>query len=373
MERILRLAQEFVAKEVLPNAGAWEAERRMADQEIRAAIRCGLGSLLVPQDKGGHGLSIRGAASVLEILAAADFPFAFSLEVHNGMAGALATRGSPDQVKRYLSAIVDGSILVSFCLTEPQSGSDATSVKTTARREGNRWVLNGTKAWVTSAHAADLFCVNAQTNPSAGPAGVAGFLVERTALGLSVGPPYELIGCHSMGLADVHLNDCVVEDGAIYAPPGQGFREAMAGIDQARVFVAAMCCGMLKASLEEAIGYASRRVAFGKAIMEFQGVQWMLSEIATDLHAGRLMAYHAADRIDAQQRGTVEAAHAKKFATRVALQGVAQCMQAMGATALRAGTAISRHFAAAKAAQFLDGTTEIQNIVIARSLSAKST
>ena len=359
-----------LAARIAPLAAGWEDARTMADQEIRYAIKSGFGSLLVPVDKGGHGANNVLTTQILETIGAVDLPFAFSLVVHNNLAASVARLGSIAQVDRYLARMREGSTLGAFCLTEPDAGTDAAAIKTTARREGAGWQLDGAKAWVTSAHKANLFCIYAQTDPAAGTAGIASFLVDRDAPGLTVEAPYKLIGCHSMGTAGLQLANCRVDDSALFLEPGEGFKGAMVGIDLARVLLSGMCCGALAAGLNIALEYAGRRRVFGRNLLDFQGLEWMLADVATDLHAARLMTYDAAAKLDAGERATVAAAHTKKFTTRAAMAGLTQCMQAMGAAGLRAEGPVARHFAAAKVAQYLDGTTEVQNIVIARSLKS---
>ena len=368
---ITAIAEEFVRAKILPRAPIWEKSRSMATVEIREAIGAGIGSIRIDAAHGGLGLDYSSMGSVLRILASADFPFAFSLAVHAAVAGSLAEYGSPAQLDRYLRRIQTGEIILAVCITEPSAGSDAAAMQTTARIDEGGWRINGSKAWITNASSADLFLVYARTDTGAGPSGIASFLVERRSPGLSVTAAYDLVGCHSMGLAGVEFVDCLVPHDALFARPGEGFKRAMSGIDVARTLVSAMACGIIEASLAFAVKAATARSAFGSRTIDFQGVQWMLADVATDLSASELLFNAAASKLDQGKRATIEAAHAKKFATKVALNAVAQCMQLSGARGLLAETPISRHLAAAKAAQYLDGTTEIQNVVIARSLQSQ--
>jgi alkylation response protein AidB-like acyl-CoA dehydrogenase len=368
---IITVAEEFARNKVLPRAAAWEKSRSMAATEIREAISVGIGSMRIGAEYGGLGLDYSSMGRVLRVLASADFPFAFSLAVHSAVAGLIAEYGSPAQLDRYVRRTQTGELLLSVCITEPSAGSDAAAMRTTATSVEGGWRISGSKAWITSAAAADLFLLYAQTDVAAGPAGIAAFLIEKGCPGLSVTTACDLVGCHSMGLAGVELVDCFVPNEALFARPGEGFKRAMSGIDVARTLVSAMCCGMMEASLAFALKATAERSAFGSKTIDFQGVQWMLADVATDLSAAELLFTAAASKLDRGQRATIEAAHAKKFATKVALNAVAQCMQLVGARGLLAETPISRHLAAAKAAQYLDGTTEIQNVVIARSLLSR--
>jgi alkylation response protein AidB-like acyl-CoA dehydrogenase len=369
---IITIAEEFARNTILPRAVAWEKSRSMATTELREAINVGIGSLKIGAEHGGLGLDYLCMGKVLRVLASADFPFAFSLAVHSAVGGLIAEYGSPAQLNRYVRRIQTGELILSVCITEPSAGSDAAAMRTTATAEEGGWRISGSKAWITNAASADLFLLYAQTDVGAGPAGIASFLIEKGCPGLSVTAAYDLVGCHSMGLAGVELADCFVPNEALFFPPGEGFKRAMNGIDVARTLVGAMCCGMIEASLACALKATAERSAFGSKTIDFQGVQWMLADVATDLSAAELLFAAAASKLDRGERATIETAHAKKFATKVALNAVVQCMQLNGARGLLAETPISRHLAAAKAAQYLDGTTEIQNVVIARSLQSRA-
>ena len=181
------------------------------------------------------------------------------------------------------------------------------------------------------------------------------------------------MGAHVMGAGGFRFEDCRLSDDAMLFPPGEGFKGAMAGIDLARANVAAMCCGMMANSLDVTLVHAGDRRAFGQRVLDFQGLQWQLADVATDLHAARLMAYAATRAIDAGQRAAIAAAHAKKFATRAALKGIADCMQVMGADGYKHDFPLARHLACAKMAHYIDGTTEIQNVVISRDLLRPAT
>jgi len=363
---LIEKAKLFAHDHIVTQAETWELDRAMAVTTLRKAVAAGFGGLLVAKKFNGSGASFTDTARVLETIAAGDLGFAFSLVVHNNLAASLSKDEA--QRARYLDKMLSGEEIGAFCLTEPEVGTDAAAIKTRARRNGNGWILNGAKAWVTNAVAADIFCVYAQTDDAGGAAGIASFLVPRGTPGLTIEPAYMLLGAHAMGTSGIVLKDVHVSDDVLFLPPGRGFKGAMAGIDLARVLLSAMCCGILGRALDEALGYAAGREAFGQSILAFQGLQWQLAEVATDLEAARLLTYRAAALLDEGSSGTIAAAHAKKFSTRAAMGGVAACMQAMGAEGLRTKRPLSRHLAAAKVAEYLDGTTDVQNIVIARSL-----
>ncbi|MEM7221085.1 MAG: acyl-CoA dehydrogenase family protein [Pseudomonadota bacterium] len=362
---LIERATRFAHERVLPDAARWEIERRQPRERLAEAAF--LSGLLVPASLGGAGVSLTAFARIAAALASADLGFAFALVVHNNLMKAIATHGGPAQ-QRLLPSMQTLKTLGAFLLTEDNGGSDPAKLQTHAERTASGWRLNGSKAWVTNAANADILSVYAQTQPGSGASGIAAFLVAADQAGVTRSAPYELIGCHSMGTGGFTFSDCEVDDDALLVPPGGGFKAALSGIDLARAVVAAMSGGMLNASLQYAVDAARQRELFGKPLAEQQGMQWQLADVATDAHAIELLAYHATALLDAGTPATIAAAHAKKFATRALLAGVAQCLQSLGANGLRQDTPIARHYAAAKVAQYIDGTTEIQNVVIARGL-----
>lgn len=361
-------AETFARDVVAPQASAWEIDRRVPLEALRQAADLGLAGLLVPAESGGADLGALAMSRVMETLAAADMAFAFALVVHNNLAGSIARNGTAAQRRRYLPAMLSGECIGAFLLTEPQGGSDAAAITTRARRDGEGWVLDGEKAWVSNGTVAEVLSVYAQTDPDLGWRGIACFLVDGSTPGVVKGAPYAMLGGHALGAAGVHFVDCRLPADALFIGPGEAFRAAMRGIDIARIVLAAMCCGMLRSGLETALEFTAERRVFGQRIADFQGVQWLLAEVATEFEAARLLADAAALRFDAGEEATLAAAHAKKFASRAALEGLSECMQVMGAAGYTHDHPLARHLAGAKMAQYLDGATEIQNVVIARAL-----
>ncbi len=365
---IVERARVWAADSVAPIAESWETDRRFAEEGFRAASEAGLTGLLVPVEDGGEGLGPVCLARVVEEAAAVDLCAAFSLVVHNNLAGAVARRGSDELRARYLSDLVSGAKLGAFLLTEPGVGSDAAAITTTATRTADGWVLNGAKGWITNAAEADVLSVYATTEPGAGHGAIAAFLVPADHAGVELEPAYQLFGGHGLGTAGFRLDDCEVDDSTLFIGPGEGFRAAMEGIDLARVLVGAMCCGMMRAGLETASGYVGERTAFGGPLSDLQAVRFKLADVATDLEATRLLTYRAARMLQDGLDAPVNAAHAKKFAARAAERRLADCMQVMGAAGARRDHCLPRHLAAARLTHYLDGATEIQDVVISRSL-----
>lgn len=367
-QQVVDIAKEFSRKMVVPHAAGWELERKVPLDTLRAAAEAGLMGLRVAEEYGGKGLSATATARIMEEIASGCMYFAFSLVVHNNLAGNISGNGTPEQIQQFVPRLIKGEHIGAFCLTEPDAGSDAAAITTEAKAVDGGWVLNGQKAWITNGAVANLFSVYAQTDPALGWKGIVCILVEDNAPGLEKGDIYSLLCGHAMGTAQLILKDCMEPEENLLIGPEAAFKAAMSGIGFARAVVGAMCCGMIKTSLECAVAYATKRRAFGRTVAGFQGLQWQLADVATNLEAAKLLSYQATRAIDRGKDATVIAAHAKKFATRVALVDISSCMQAMGAEGFRHDYPLIRHMAGAKMAQYLDGTTEIQNVVISRDL-----
>lgn len=368
--KVVNAARAFARDVIEPNAGAWEAAGSVPREIFREAAARGLCRLTVPQSMDGHELGMPAMALVVEALAAACMASAFALTVHNNLARGITRNASTPQLARWLPALVAGDQIGAFLLTEPQGGSDAAAITTTARRDGQGWRLDGAKAWVSNAATADLLSVYAQTDAAAGWRGIACFVVEADAPGVIREPAYRLLGGHALGTGGFRFEGCRVSADNLLVEPGDGFKVALAGVDFARITVAAMCCGTLGRSLQVAMEHGAERRTFGKSVLEHQAVQNLLADAATDLEAARLLTAQAAALLDdGTARHTLAAAHAKKFATRVALSRIADCMQVMGANGFRTDYPLARHLTSAKMAQYLDGTTEIQNVVIGRAIT----
>ncbi len=361
-------ARDFAAGYLQRHSQQWEMGRQMPREMFVAAADAELCGLLVRPDQGGKGIGISALLKVMEELSYADMAAAFALIVHNNHARFIDSAGSTDLIEKYLPMMIAGEIVGAFLLTEPQGGSDAAAIKTSAVSDGQEFVLNGKKAWITNSNHADLLNVFAQTDPTAGARGIASFQVPADAPGVIRLPTYEMLGGYAIGAGGFRFENVRLDRTQLLVLAGQGFKAAMAGIDIARASVAAMCVGLLRAGLDTAMPRLLSRHAFGRPLAEQQGLQWQLADVATDLRACSLLAYDAARLIDQGEKAPAAAAHAKKFATAAAFSGLNICMQAMGADGLKQEFPLARHLAAAKMAQYLDGTTEIQNVVISRAL-----
>lgn len=364
-QEAIELARKVARDDLVPNAAAWELERQPPSELLRRVAGQGVSGALVPVPDGGSDLSRSAMALMFEELGSGCVPFAFALAVHANVTSLVAKAGSSG-TRDHLADMLSGDRLAAFCYSEPSAGSDAAAIKTSAVLRGDKWVLNGEKAWVSNAAFADLFAIFAKTDLAGGVDGIGTWLVPRDSEGLEVTVD-PLVGGNALGTGRLKLHDVAVPRGAVLFEPGKGYRAGLTTISTGRLQLAAQCCGALSACLAEALGYAAQRRAFGRSTLSFESVQFPLAEVATDLRAAQVLTREAASEGPKDQRRT-DASHAKKFATRALAKGAAACMRAMGAAGTSSGSQVARHFTSAALAQFMDGTEEIQNIVIARQM-----
>ncbi len=355
-----RASADFSRTVVAPQARHWEHQRQYPAETLRAACAAGLATIELPPERGGAGLRFSAKLRIVEEMARHDFGFAFSLVNHHNALVRIA-RSDARLADRLLPAMLRGELIGCAGYTEPGHGSDLGHLTTTAVPAGGGWMLDGAKTWITNGAVAGVVITLAQTDPAAGPRGIATFAVEAARQGFVRAPAIDVLGGSSIGTGGFELRDYFAPAEALLDPPGEAFRHSLAGINGARAYVAAMCAGMLGAALAQAVEYASGRRAFGKPIIEFQGLRWSLVDAATDLAALRLLTYRAARLIDAGGDAEEAAAAAKKFAGEKTLGHLAACVQALGANGLSDQYPLMRHLAAAKIACFTDGTTEIMN------------
>jgi alkylation response protein AidB-like acyl-CoA dehydrogenase len=358
---VVARAKAFAEEHVTPNAARWEWERHYPLETIRAACQANLHTIELATKHGGQGLTFSCKLRAFEEIARHDFAFAFALINHHNAVARFARDGQPAHVARLLPRMIAGDVIGCAGLSEPGVGSDFAALEMSAVKVDGGWKLNGAKAWITNAAVASLSVIYAQTDKAQGYRGIACFAIEAERDGFNRDKPFALHGGHAIGVGGFRLVDYVAPDEALLHPPGQAFKSALAGINGARTYVAGMCCGMLQASLETAVRYTQQRKTFGQPVLAHQGVRWKLVDAATDLEAARLLTYRAARLIDEGADAVLPAAHAKKFATEMALRRIADCIEAMGANGLRAEYPLARHLACAKIAAYTDGSIEMMN------------
>jgi len=358
-DALLARTAAFAREVVMPGAPIWEAERRIAREAITAAAAIGLTGLDVPTEWGGLGLGYRVKAQVADILGAADFGFTMSLLNTHNIAAKLAREAPPELARRYVPDLLAGHRLGCTALTEAGAGSDFAAIATTATRVPQGWRLEGAKAWITNAAAAEVIVLYAQTAAGSGARGIACFLVDARRAGFVREPAFSLTGQHAIGAGAFRLEDYVATEAEMLQPPGRAFKSAMVSINGARCYIAAMCNGMVGEALRVALDYGCRRQAFGKPLADHQGWRWRLAEAGTELEASRLLVAQAAARIETGADAQLVAAQAKLFATRMAERQLPVLAQAMGAEGLRDSHPFGRHLAGARVASFVDGSSEM--------------
>lgn len=366
IERAGKFASEFLA----PRVADWERTKTHAAEGLKAVGDWGLSGFLTPQEFGGLGLSIQASVQLVQTFAAQCMGFTLAYVVHDNRATNIAMHGTDQMRQRFVPGLISGDLIGSFLLTEPGAGSDAAAIQCLARPDGDGWVLNGEKAWITNAAGAHVLTIYTQTDPGLGPKGIAGFVIEADREGVERLPCYDMVGGHAAGVGGFRFNDVRLTQDDLLYPAGQALKRALGSINNARVFVAAQSTGMMQASLDRAVEYTKARQAFGQHIADFQGIQWMLADAQTDLEAAKLLTERAAQLIDAGEDAQVAASHAKKFATRAASARIADCAQVMGANGAKIEEPTARHFNCTRLMQYMDGATEVQNLILARALFA---
>lgn len=358
-QRVVDAARSFAASDVAAHVRDRDGGLTDARAVLPAAAAAGLLGLEVPVAHGGLGLSFACKRQVAEILAAADFGLAMSLINTHNVANHLARVAAPEVARRYVPALLSGQRTGCTALTEPGAGSDFSAITTLARRVGDGWLLDGRKAWIVNGTHADIVVVYAQTEPGAGARGIAAFVVDGSRSGFVRQPREDSTAAAGIDAGGFALQGYPAHADELLHPAGEAFKAALASINGARIYVAAMCCGMVQESLRLANAHGSARQTFGKALHDHQGWRWSLADAAVDLSAARLMVDAAVALMDGGRDAQMEAAQAKVFATRMAGRHIAALMHAMGAEGLRQTYPLLRHLAAAQVATLVDGSTEM--------------
>lgn len=357
----LKVAAQFRRDVIEPNAANWEAAKKQPIEALRQAADAGLFKLETPQEAGGFGLSFLTKLAVCEEMSRGDMAFTFALINTQNVASKLSSGGNARHLTTYVPRILSGELFAATALSEPGAGSDFAGITTRALKVEGGWELTGEKGWITNGEIAELFVTYAQCDPDAGWRGVGSFLVDATRAGFSRVTPYALAGGHAIGAGGFKLDRFFVADEDVLGGPGDGFKSAMSGVNGARVYVAAMCAGLVADALEKAVAYGAARSTFGKTLLEHQGLKWSLADVATELEAMRTLTHAAGMLIDDGGDAVTRAAQAKKFATERAVPLIEACIQAMGANGLREEYGLGRHLIAAKILGYTDGSIEMMN------------
>ena len=361
-------ARAFAAAELAPHSARWDEAAHFPVDVLKKAAGLGFAGLYVKEDVGGSGLKRLDAAIVFEALSGGDVSTAAFLSIHNMASWMIDCFGDEALRQRYLPRLCRMDLIASYCLTEPGSGSDAASLKTTARRDGDAYVLNGAKAFISGAGTSDLYVVMARTGGE-GAGGVSAIVVEKDTPGLSFGPPEKKLGWKSQPTAMVHFDNVRVSVANRIGDEGQGFRFAMMGLDGGRINIAACALGGAGQAYETAKAYMTERQQFGRALKDFQALQFKLADMATDLEAAQLMVRRAAAALDAgDPAATRLCAMAKRFATDAAFDVANQALQLHGGYGYLKDFPLERIVRDLRVHQILEGTNEIMRVIIAREL-----
>lgn len=365
---LISLVREIAQREIAPQAAAEEDAGRFPRELFTLLSESGLLGLPYDSEYGGGDQPYEVYLQVLEELAAARLTVGLGVSVHSLSCHALAQYGTKERQAEYLPAMLGGGLLGAYGLSEPSSGSDAASLRTKAVREGDDWVLQGTKAWITHGGIADFYTVMARTGGE-GARGITAFLVPGDAEGLSAAVPEKKMGMKGSPTAQVHFDAVRISDERRIGDEGQGFAIALSALDSGRLGIAACAIGLAQAALDEAVAYATGRQQFGRPIADFQGLRFMLADMATQIEAGRALYLAAARLRDAGRPFSKQAAMAKLHCADTAMKVTTDAVQILGGYGYTADFPVERYMREAKMLQIVEGTNQIQRMVIARHLA----
>ena len=360
---------DFAAEKIAPFAVEWDEKRHLPLDVIRETASLGMGGVYVRDDVGGADLSRLDAAVIFEALSTGCPATSSFITIHNMASWMIDTYGSDEQRQTWLPQLTSMDKIASYCLTEPGSGSDAVAMKTSAKRDGDDYILNGTKQFISGAGVNDIYLVMARTGGE-GSKGVSAFIVEKGAPGLSFGPEEKKMGWHIQPTAQVIFEDCRIPAANRVNDEGMGFRIAMSGLDGGRLNISACSVGGAQAALNMAQNYSGERKAFGKPIGQFQAIQFKLADMATELEASRMLLYAAAAKLDAKEPDATQmCAMAKRFATDTGFKVANEALQIHGGYGYLADYGVEKIVRDLRVHQILEGTNEIMRVIISRAMA----
>ena len=360
--------RKFADERIRPQAQAFDEAEAFPAEIYREMAALGLFGITVPEAMGGAGADALAYAVVMEELARGYASVADQCGLVELVGTLLAEHGTAAQHERYLRPLLRAERRCAYALTEPEAGSDLSNLRTTATRAADGWTLTGEKIWIHNAPVCDFVCVLARTDPEAGHRGMSIFLVDRDAAGVEIGRKEHKMGQRASQVGALSFDAVALPRESMLGPEGRGFHMMMSVLDKGRVGIAALAVGILQAALEVSIEYAQVRRQFGKAIAEFQAVQWMVADMAKDLQAARLLVHAAAAKLAAGERATLEASMAKCFASDAAVAHTANAVQIHGGSGYIRGFEVERLYRDAKITQIYEGTNQIQRMIMARQL-----
>nr|WP_306226800.1 isobutyryl-CoA dehydrogenase [Bosea sp. REN20] len=366
------MAQDFAAETLAPHAARWDEEKHFPVEEMRAAAALGMGGIYIRDDVGGSGLTRLDAALIFEALSTGCPTVAAYISIHNMCAWMIDRYGSDEQRQRFLPKLCTMEHLASYCLTEPGAGSDAAALKTKAVLDGDHYVLDGQKQFISGAGVSDIYVVMARTG-EAGPGGISTIVVEKDTPGLSFGANEKKMGWNAQPTRAVILENCRVPVANRLGPEGIGFKIAMAGLDGGRLNIGACSLGGAQGALDRSLAYARERKAFGSAIADFQALQFKLADMATELEAARSLLWRAAAALDAKTPDATKlCAMAKRIATDTGFEVANHALQIHGGYGYLADYGIEKIVRDLRVHQILEGTNEVMRMIVARGLVGRS-
>jgi alkylation response protein AidB-like acyl-CoA dehydrogenase len=367
-----RSVRQFAETEIRPHVREWDDVQHFPRELVRKMAALGLLGIQYPEEYGGAGMSAIDYCICIEEIARVDPAVALSLAAHNGLCSShIALFGTDDQKRRFLTPLARGEKVGAWGLTESTSGSDAAGMRTTAKRAGQCWVLNGSKAFTTHGSVGDVMVAMAVTDRAAGTKGVSAFIVERGTPGMTPGKKEDKLGMRASDTSEVIFEECRIPADQLLGAEGQGFVNTMQVLDAGRIGIAALSVGLAQGAYEAALAYARERKAFGKTISSFQAIQFKLADAATRIEAARLMTYRAAYMKEQGQRTTLESSMAKLYASEIAMRVAEDCVQIHGGYGFVKDYPAEKYFRDVKLMTIGEGTSEIQRLVIARRLLAR--
>ena len=360
----------FVRDAILPHAAAWDRDRTFPKDVHRQLAELGAYGVMVPPEHGGAGLDALALALILEEIAAGDGGTSTAISVNNcPVCSILLTYGNDAQKRDWLAPLARGEMLGAFCLTEPQAGSDASALRTSARRDGDSYVIDGVKQFITSGKEGDVAIVLAVTDKAAGKRGISAFIVPTATPGYIVARLEDKLGQHSSDTAQIVFENCRIPAANRIGAEGEGYRIALSGLEGGRIGIAAQSVGMARAAFDAALAYARERESFGQRTFDHQAVQFRFAEMATQLEAARQLVWHAASLKDAGLPCLTEAAMAKLFASEAAERICSAALQSFGGYGYVTDFPVERIYRDVRVCQIYEGTSDIQKILIARGLA----
>ena len=359
----------YVQERIAPQAAAWDKSHRFPKEELRGLADLGCYGVAVPTEYDGAGLDYLALAIILEEIAAGDGATSNVVRVNNcPVSSILMAFGNADQKQRFLAPLARGDMLGAFCLTEPHVGSEAGGLRTTATKDGDHYVLNGVKQFITSGKNGDLAIVMAVTDKAAGKKGISAFIVPTNTPGYTVARVEDKMGQHASDTAQINFDDCRVPLENLLVDEGLGLKIALSGLEGGRIGIASQSVGMARAAFEAALAYSKERHSFGQPIFEHQAVQFKLADCATQIEAARQLIHHAASLKDAGQPCLKEAAMAKLFASEMAERVCSAAIQVFGGYGYVSDFPVERIYRDVRVTQIYEGTSEVQKILIGRAL-----